>query len=204
MERKSRTKLFLLVCFFSFYISLFAAEPLLENPVHVVSGTVIHGFERMYFSTNPDVADRNSQKKADIYIYVQANTIFTAPDCVLQQVVYTKHTPIVKVKKSVNTIASNKEKKIISRSKTICKQTSPHPFNGLPIKDSEHFNRGLINHTISSLNKISFNSVVVSQTRNNFIFLLDQGRKGFFCQFKQLHSSSYFDNHTTRPPPFLD
>lgn len=194
-------KILIVVLLYSSF-SLFANEFHLENNIYIVPQTLINGFESFYISGKADVAGKKSPEEPETFIFVKADVIFTAPDYVLNKVVFIEQT-VKNYAQETLRFSKKTTKPQSSQKHQLCKQIPTYPIDGLPLKYINALAAVTTVFPISVLEKCPLNAVAVSKVYNGFLLSVKRGYKAIFYHYCQLYFRPFFQNYTTRPPPFI-
>lgn len=201
---QNRGKIFNLFAAFLFGCSsLFATDVRLSDYIYVVPQTLIHSFESISFRSDSDAEKKNPQKEVPVCIYVETNTFFTAPNYLLERVIYIKHTIRKTSTENINKIPSKTENKQSVPRDVDDRLMSLIPLGGIPVNDAKHFTEITVNVSTPNIKKININTIIVSKSYTDFFSTGNQVRTVVFCKNQQCHFFFESQDDITRPPPFF-
>ena len=202
MTKESLQKLLSIALFLWGCGSVFATQP----PAHftyVAPQTVTTGFESVHFSdTSNESKPKFVENVSNEIIYISANTIFIAPEEVLQQAVVIHAEKIDLLENDVKFYTKTK-RSVTSSKATICERNTSFPFRNLPNQNSDKI-VNVMSSVVTSISKPTRLSGSVFPTNAyDILYIIRLPKSQSILQLTDLKSDFYQPQHTTRPPPFL-
>ena len=203
MTKESLQKLLSIALFLWGCGSVFATEPPPAHFFYVPPQTVTTGFESLQFSdTSNESNPKSVENVSKAILYISANTIFIAPEEVLQQaevIIAEKiNLPENEVKFYIKT-----KRSVASSKTTIYERNIPFPFRNLPNQNSDKI-VNVMSSVVTSISKPTRLSGSVFPTNAyDILYIIRLPKSQSILQLTDLKSDFYQPQHTTRPPPFL-